>query len=58
MAILFWIETPVINEIFNFSKFIPTMISGIPFMIPMLVTNLAVIAILYLPLCKTVNKIK
>jgi len=57
MALCFWIETPVINELAGFTKFMPTMIAGIPFMIPMLITNTVVIAVLYLPLCKTINRV-
>ena len=57
MSFLFCLETPMINEIFNISKFIPTLVSGIPFMIPMLISGVVVITVLYLPLCKTINKV-
>ena len=57
MALAFWIETPIINELFGFTKFMPTMIAGIPFMVPMLISNIAVLAILYLPLCKAVKRV-
>lgn len=57
MNILFWIETPVINEIFKLSKFAPTLIAGIPFMIPMLISGIIIVAVLYLPLTRTIERI-
>lgn len=55
-AILFWIETPAINHIFRFSLFLPTLVAGIPFMIPMAVCGFFITLISYRPLYSVLSK--
>ncbi|MDD4003007.1 MAG: hypothetical protein PHE12_02310, partial [Clostridia bacterium] len=57
-AILFWIETPTIEAIFQFSLFIPTLVKGILFLIPMLISGTAVTFLTYKPLYRSLAKIK
>lgn len=49
LSITFWIGTPVINVIFKFSLFWPTVVSGIPFFIAQAVSSLAFLIALYKP---------
>ena len=49
MAILFWLETPVLNAVFQISPFLPTLVSGIPFMLPMLLSNVLVVLFVFKP---------
>lgn len=48
-SIAFWLGTPIINVIFKFSLFIPTVISGIPFFVAQCVSSIAVLLVLYKP---------
>ena len=57
-AILFWIETPVINVILKFSLFKPVLIAGIPFLFPMLISGTAVTLLTYKPLYGSLVKIR
>lgn len=57
-ALLFWIETPVINEIFNFTKFLPTLYAGILFMLPMAAGGFIFTFFGFPPLNDALQKIK
>lgn len=48
-SIAFWIGTPIINVIFKFSLFMPTVISGIPFFVAQCVSSMAFLFVLYKP---------
>lgn len=48
-SILFWFETPILNVIFKFSLFLPTLISGIPFFVAQTISSIAFLIALYKP---------
>lgn len=48
-SMFFWVETPIINVIFKFSLFLPTLISGIPFMVAQSLSSIAFCLVLYKP---------
>lgn len=48
-SILFWLETPILNVIFKFSLFLPTLISGIPFFVAQTISSIAFLIALYKP---------
>lgn len=56
-ALLFWVETPLIASIFQFTRFAPMLYAGIPFMIPMAAGSFIFTFIAYIPLYTTLNKI-
>ena len=49
-AILFWIETPALHHIFKVTLFLPTLISGIPLMLPMAAGGFIFTLLAYRPL--------
>ena len=57
-SVFFWVETPLIGWLMQFSVFLPTLISGIPFFIINLVSNCAVVLVLFKPLQKVCLRAK
>ena len=49
-ALLFWVETPALHHIFKVTLFLPTLISGIPFMLPMAIGGFIFTLLAYRPL--------
>ena len=56
-SVLFWLETPVVNVLFAFSPFLGTLVAGIPFFIINLVSNCAVVLVLFRPLEKILENL-
>ena len=56
-SMLFWIETPVINALFAFSPFWGTMVAGLPFFAINLVSNCALVLVLFRPLYKVLSRL-
>ena len=57
-SMAFWVETPILNVIFKFSLFMPTLISGIPFMVAQTISSLAFLIALYKPFEYLREKVK
>ncbi len=55
-SIAFWLETPVINVLFKFSLFLPTVVSGIPFFVAQCVSSIAFLLVLYKPVSALSNR--
>jgi len=57
-ALLFWIETPAIYTLFKFQPFLPSLISGILFMVPMAISGFLTVFFGFIPLYKILVKIE
>jgi len=57
-ALLFWVETSAIYFIFNFQPFLPSLILGYPFMIPMAISAFFTVFFGFIPLYKILIKIE
>lgn len=56
-SVLFWLETPVINVLFQFSPFMGTLVAGLPFFAINLISNGALVLVLFRPLSRVLEKV-
>ena len=58
MGLMFWLETPVLYVIFHFGLFLPSVVSGIIFMVPMTLGGFLFTYLGYKPLYKILLKMR